>query len=67
MQRCNSQAVLMMRSRMHACRLWGDVLVWGNSHKVNSAEECCNRCRNYKPPTADDNECNGTLVPGPFA
>lgn len=37
---------------------WGDALVWGNSHKVDSAGECCAACLAYKPKSKDDTECN---------
>lgn len=39
--------------------MWGDVLVWGSSNFVDSAEECCNQCKNYTPKKAEDLDCNG--------
>lgn len=47
------------------CRsYWGDALVWGNSHKVDSAGECCAACLAYKPKSKDDTECNGAAALG---
>lgn len=42
-----------------ARRLWGDVVVWGNSNLKDSAEACCEQCRNHKARGADDVSCNG--------
>eukprot|EP00887_Chlorella_sp_A99_P000442 scaffold17.g442.t1 len=39
---------------------WGDALVWGNTHRKESAGECCRACQEHKPPTNDQDamECN---------
>lgn len=42
------------------CSYWGDALVWGNSHKLESATECCAACMDYKPTAKHDMlDCNG--------
>lgn len=38
--------------------LWGDVVLWGDKHKVNSAEECCEACKKFQPKGSDEDDCN---------
>lgn len=37
---------------------WGDALVWGNENLVDSEEECCKACAEYRPKTRKDAPCN---------
>ena len=37
---------------------WGDALVWGNENKLDSEEECCKACTDYKPKNPGDPGCN---------
>lgn len=38
--------------------LWGDVVVWGSTLKVDTAQECCDKCRNHKVNGPDELDCN---------
>lgn len=37
---------------------WGDALVWGNENLVDSEDECCKSCIEYKPKSSKDAPCN---------
>ncbi|CAL8466227.1 g5763 [Coccomyxa elongata] len=37
---------------------WGEAIVWGPQNKVDSAEECCQKCATYSPTSEDDMSCN---------
>lgn len=60
---CSQPAACPCPAALWTCRsYWGDALVWGNNHKVDSAGECCAACLAYKPRSKDDTECNGVRV-----
>lgn len=40
--------------------------MWGTQNKVNSAEDCCQQCASYRPPSEDDMNCNGVQPAGMF-
>ena len=43
---------------------WGDPVKWGPSNLVDSADECCEQCLQYKPQSMTDQSCNGVGTPG---
>eukprot|EP00884_Botryococcus_braunii_P021976 jgi/Botrbrau1/8462/Bobra.0237s0079.1 len=37
---------------------WGDAVKWGQENKKFSAQECCESCRTFRPPSDDSPSCN---------